>query len=68
MENLDISNGFSINSNSTKPDVSQKQEIPQMKAQTKKVEASLVQKEIVKTMKGDVDNVQKHQEHCLMLS
>ena len=68
MENLDISNGFTINSNSTKPDVSQKQEIPQMKAQTKKAEANLVQKEIVKTMKGDVDNVKVHQEYCLMLS
>ena len=68
MENLDIANGFSINNNSTKPDVAQKQEIPQMKAQTKKAEANLVQKEIVKTMKGDVDNVKVHQEHCLMLS
>jgi hypothetical protein len=68
MENLDIANGFSINSNSTEPDVSQKQEKPQMNAQTKKAEANLVQKEIVKTMKGDVDNVKVHQEHCLMLS
>ena len=67
MENLDISNGFSINNNSTKPDVAQKQE-PQMKAQTKKAEANLVQKEIVKTYNGDLDNVKKHQEFVLMLS
>ena len=68
MENLDIANGFSINNSSTKPDVAQKQEPQMKKAQTKKAEANLVQKEIVKTMKGDVDNVKVHQEHCLMLS
>ena len=68
MENLDIASGFSINSNSSKPDVSQKQETAPMKIQTKKADAGLVQKEIVKNMKSDVDDVKKHQEHVLMLS
>ena len=66
-ETIDLANGFSINNNSTKPDVAQKQE-PQMKIQTKKAEANLVQKEIVKTYKGDTENVKTHQEFVLMLS
>ena len=67
METIDLAGGFTINNGATKPIATQQETAP-MKIQTKKVEANLVQKEIVKTMKGDVDNVQKHQEHCLMLS
>jgi len=48
METIDLANGFRINSNSSKPDVSQKQETAPMKIQTKKADAGLVQKEIVK--------------------
>lgn len=66
-EMIDLSGGFSINNNSAKPVAQQQDSVP-MKLNTKKTEAALVQKEIVKTFKGDLDNVKKHQEHCLMLS
>lgn len=65
METIDLSNGFSINSNTTKP-APPKQELPQMKIQTKKTEANLISKEITKTFKGD--DVKRHQEFVLMLS
>jgi len=62
METIDLSNGFSINSNTnSKPE-------PQMKIQTKKAEGNLISKEISKTFKGDSDNVKRHQEFVLMLS
>jgi len=68
METIDLAGGFTINNNgSAKPVATQQETIP-MKIQTKKAEGNLIQKEIVKTMKGDVDNVKVHQEHCLMLS
>jgi hypothetical protein len=67
METIDLAGGFSINSNSTPPVTIQQESAP-MKAQTKKAEANLIQKEIVKKMNGDVDNIKVHQEHCLMLS
>jgi len=67
-ETIDLAGGFTINNNgSTKPIATQEETAP-MKINTKKAEAGLVQKEIVKTMKGDADNVKVHQEHCLMLS
>ena len=68
METIDLSGGFSINNNSAKPVTTQQQQSAPMIIQTKKAEANLVQKEIVKTFKGDVDNIKKHQEHVLMLS
>ena len=67
-ETIDLAGGFTINNNGSAKPIATQQETAPMKIQTKKAEAGLVQKEIVKNMKGDVDNVQKHQEHCLMLS
>ena len=48
METIDLAGGFSINSNSTKPVTIQQESAP-TKVQTKKAEANLIQKEIVKT-------------------
>ena len=67
-ETIDLSGGFSINTNSAKPVTIQQQDSVPIKLNTKKAEAALVQKEIVNTFKGDLDNVKKHQEFVLMLS
>ena len=54
METIDLAGGFTINNGPTKPVATQQETVP-MKIQTKKAEANIVQKEIVKTFKGDVD-------------
>jgi len=65
-EKIDLSGGFTINGQS-KPSTAQPESIP-MKNNTKKAEANMIQKEIVKNYNGDTDNIKIHQEHTLMLS
>ena len=67
METIDLGTGFNLNE-SKPPEVEKPNNDPALKITTKKANANLVQKEIMKMNKPNTEQIQEHQELCLMLS
>ena len=68
METIDLGSGFNLN-DSKPPEVEKpNNQSETVKATTKKANANLVQKEIMKITKPKTEEIQEHQELCLMLS